>query len=334
MISFLCKRWFLVTMLAGLVLAGARPDWLGAVVHDLSPLAVVAPASFLMAWTLDSRRLAGAVRRPGPALWASAISYGLVPLLGWWANALLPDPELSLGVMIITSVPCTLVSAALWTRLAAGNEAAALLATLLTSSTSWLATTAWLALGTGTIVRLNAAALMSELFQVLVLPVALGQLCRAVPWSARLASRHREALGVVSKLLILAIILKAAVGLAERVADGTGTSAAALLVTASVCLGIHLLALGWGWWSSRLLRFERASQIAVAFAGSQKTLPVALYLFETHFRSYTLAVAPVFIYHVGQLVVDTFIAEYLARPSAKPPNVPAESLSPPSSEGL
>jgi predicted Na+-dependent transporter len=46
----------------------------------------------------------------------------------------------------------------------------------------------------------------------------------------------------------------------------------------------------------------------------QKTLPVALLLFETYFREvYPLAVVPLVFYRVGQLIVNTFIAEELAR---------------------
>ena len=52
--------------------------------------------------------------------------------------------------------------------------------------------------------------------------------------------------------------------------------------------------------------------MAIAFAGSQKTLPVALFLFHAYFKDqYPLAVVPLAFYHVGQLVVDTFVADWL-----------------------
>jgi len=49
----------------------------------------------------------------------------------------------------MVSVPCTLSSAVLWTRLEAATDALALLITLPATSTAWLVTTAWLALATG-----------------------------------------------------------------------------------------------------------------------------------------------------------------------------------------
>ena len=59
----------------------------------------------------------------------------------------------------------------------------------------------------------------------------------------------------------------------------------------------------------------------MAFACSQKTLPVALLLFESYFKQeYPLAVLPLVFYHVGQLAVDTVIADHLRerQPTAKP----------------
>ncbi len=86
---------------------------------------------------------------------------------------------------------------------------------------------------------------------------------------------------------------------------------------AGLCVSLHLTALFAGLWSSKALGFDRPSQIAVAFACSQKTLPVALLLFETYFKdAYPLAVVPMVFYHVGQLIVDTFIAQELARRGA------------------
>jgi sodium/bile acid cotransporter 7 len=82
---------------------------------------------------------------------------------------------------------------------------------------------------------------------------------------------------------------------------------------AVACLAVHLIGLALGFWSSRALRFDRPNQIAVAIACSQKSLPVALFLYQTYSEVYPLAVIPLAIYHVGQLIVDTIIAERMAR---------------------
>jgi solute carrier family 10 (sodium/bile acid cotransporter), member 7 len=309
------KHWFLVVLILGVSLAGARPDWLRPLTARVPPSGVVGLALFLIAWGLESRSLGRALLRPMPALGAVLISYGALPALGWLAGRLVPEPDYRIGLLIVTSVPCTLASAVLWTRMAGGSEATALLVILLTTTTSWLVTPAWLTRTTGAAVGVDAAAMMGELLLVLVVPVVLGQLARTAPPLVRLAFRGRTVLDIVSRLLIVSIILKAATDVANRLAERAELPAPGLLLgTAGLCVGLHLTALIAGLWGGQVLGFDRPGRIAIAFAGSQKTLPVALLLFETYFKdAHPLAVVPILFYPVGQLVVDTFIAEQLAR---------------------
>jgi sodium/bile acid cotransporter 7 len=319
MIRFLARRWFLLVVIIGGIVAWLWPTWLHWTRHA-EPQIVMALALFLASITLESRSLYLTLLRPFAALWAMVISYLFLPALSHFVGQwLLPTEDFRIGLMITATVPCTLASAVLWTRMAGGNEAVALLSTLLTTFSSWFATTTWLALTTGSQVQINTGGMMLGLAVVLVIPVAVGQALRVVPLVARSATRHKAPLGVVSRLLIVVIMLRAAVEVSERAAqeDTAGLGVAAVLLTLAACLGTHLLALAAGFWSSRLLGFDRPSTIAVGFAGSQKTLPVSLYLFDVYFRSYPLAVVPIAFYHVGQLVLDTFIADLLAPPKEK-----------------
>jgi predicted Na+-dependent transporter len=68
----------------------------------------------------------------------------------------------------------------------------------------------------------------------------------------------------------------------------------------------------------RALGLAAADRAAVAFAGSQKALPVALVPLAAYYRGYPLAALPALLYHVGQLVADTFVADALAgRPAGR-----------------
>ncbi len=210
--------------------------------------------------------------------------------------------------------------------MAGGNEATALWVTLLTTGTSWLATTAWLAWGAGAQVAMETAALMRCLLLVLVLPVALGQLIRTISPLRRFALRQKTRLGFVSKILILGIILKAAVDVFDKLNSGIATvNTGEMVRVAAIGLAIHLAGLSIGFWSCRAWRFDRPNQIAVAFACSQKSLPVALFLYESYFQGYPLAVIPLAFYHVGQLIVDTFIAERMAEGNHRALSYPEES---------
>jgi sodium/bile acid cotransporter 7 len=321
MTDFVRRRWFLVLLAVGLAVAACRPAWLRPWTERLEPRAVVGTALFLMAASLESGRLFHAFRRPLPAVWAMFVSYGLLPALAWGAGRLLAHGDLRIGLLIIASVPCTLASAVLWTRLAGGDEAVALLVILLTTAASWLVTTGWLVLATGTEVAVDVAGMMQSLLLVLLVPVALGQLAR-VPRYVRLAlHRLQGVLGVLARLLVLSILLRAATDVSCRLREsGVEVAFLPVLLTLGLCLGIHLIALAVGFWGGRLFGFDRSRRIAVGFASSQKTLPVALYLFDTYFKEAApLAVLPLVFYHVGQLVADTFIADSLANQAGPNP---------------
>jgi sodium/bile acid cotransporter 7 len=159
--------------------------------------------------------------------------------------------------------------------------------------------------------------MMAGLVLVLVLPLGVGQSLRAVSRLRTIAIRHKSVIGIVSQLLVLIIMLKAAVDVNRRLGmETTPLSAFALLGAAVLCVSNHLAAFLTGFWGSRALGFDRPSQIGVAFGCSQKTLPVALFLFDSYFRDYPLAIVPLVFYHVGQLVMDTFIAEEMIKHSS------------------
>src|SRR4029077_7242362 len=141
------------------------------------------------------------------------------------------------------------------------------------------------------------------LFLVLVLPVGAGQLLQAIPPLARLAIRYKTGLGVVSQILVFSIIFRATVEVFDKLEGGSATVATISIgAVAAACLAIHLIGLAFGFWSSRAFRFDRPNQIAVAISCSQKSLPVALFLYQTYSQAYPLAVIPLAIYHMGQLV--------------------------------
>jgi sodium/bile acid cotransporter 7 len=310
--AFVAKRWFVLLLTAGVTLALVRTDDLLPVVEPIPLRLVVALNLFLMACGLENRKLRQALAEPLPALWSVAISYGLLPLLGWLIGSWFALPDYRIGLLVITAVPCTVASAVIWTRLAGGNEALALLITLLTMCSSWLVTPLWLAATSGALVDMAPSAMMRDLVLCLVLPVALGQLVRWPTALRQLATRGKRAIDVLSRLLIFVVILQAVVLAAHRLQySGLTIEILSLLGAGLACLVLHVVAWGVGFWGGRGLGFDRPDRIAVAFTASQKTLPVSLLLLNTYFRSYALAVIPVLLYHVGQLLLDTVIADVL-----------------------
>ena len=79
----------------------------------------------------------------------------------------------------------------------------------------------------------------------------------------------------------------------------------------ALVLTIHLSMLALGHLVGVWLGMSREARIAVGFAGSQKTLLVGLTVAVEDYGFLPLAVLPMVAYHVGQLLVDTLIADRL-----------------------
>jgi sodium/bile acid cotransporter 7 len=315
------RHWFLILLCASLGLTLSFP-WLFAWTAYLEPRLTVAITLFLTAWTMPGRSLAGEFRSPWPALWAVAISYGAVPAFAWALGFIAPQDDLRIGLILVASVPCTLASAVLWTRMAGGNEATALATVLGTTLISWIATPAWLTWTTGALVELAVGDMMLDLALCLMVPVALGQLLRSWRPAALVADRHKTLFGTIAQVFVLAIVLRAGVTVGNRYHDGTTALGPALFAwSAALAVGLHVLSLCFGLFTSRWMGIERGRQIAIAISCSQKTLPISLALFDRYFAhaeptAFPLAVVPLLFYHAGQLLLDTVIAQRLKADTA------------------
>lgn len=316
--TFLARHWFLLSLGFGLLLALYWPDALRLATAYWEPNLAVAASLFLIALTMPSGALAAELRSPWAAGWAVVLSYGLVPLAAFALGLVTAEQDVRIGLILIACVPCTLSSAVIWTRLAGGNEATALLAVMGTTFTSWFLTTAWLLGLTGAEVQLDIGDMVVKLVLTLIVPVLAAQALRLLSAIGRVVERHKPALGAVSQLFTLAIVLKAGVGVGDKLrAQGAAEVPALLGWSAALAVVLHLLAVAAGMLTGRLWGFDRGRQIAIAFAASQKTLPVSLMLYDQYFQArFPFAVVAVVAYHIGQLLLDTVIATRISKRTA------------------
>ena len=308
------QRWFLLALVGVLVGGIGWPESLGPVVAAIPKSAVVAAVMFLMALPLETSVMWRAVRRPGPAWLGALVSAGLAPPVGWLAAQTLPA-ELAAGMIVATVVPCTLASAAVWTRRAGGNDAVAMLVTVITNLACFLVAPAWLWLLLGADVTLDYAGLVWRLVLLVVLPIVAAQLLRQYRPLGGWATRRKVALGGLAQVGILSMVLVGAVGCGRQVgqaADGQVLSATNVTILIAGVLVVHLLLLTIGMLAARGLGIDRPERIAVGIAGSQKTLMVGLYLaLELGTLAGPLAILPMVAYHAVQLLVDTLLADWL-----------------------
>ncbi|MFO0916382.1 MAG: bile acid:sodium symporter [Pirellulales bacterium] len=323
----LLRQWFVLALVAVLVLGAtlARSESRGADPSVVARLAdvkllrqlVVAGVMFVMAWPVPTRELLQTLRAPWAALVATAINIGLLPPVAF-GLAQLGHPELGLGLIIVGSIPSTLASGAVWTRRAGGNDATAILVTLITNGTCFIVAPMWLTLLTGRQLQgqLDVVPMIRELVLLVVTPMAAGQLLRLSADLSAWATRHKWTLAVTAQVGILWMVFVGALqcgrqiyGLsAEPLANAPPTAAEMALMLTSV-VAMHLGAFAVGWVVSRRLGFARPDCIAVGIAGSQKTLMIGLQLAITHYGGFSIL--PLVAYHVLQLLIDAMLAEWL-----------------------
>lgn len=331
--SFFQQHWFLTTLAIlialglGLGLAGCGPA-AQPLVDRLSPRWITAGVLFLMAYTLDSDHLSAAFRSPMPVLVGCAINFGLVPLMGWGLMHWQSPEDFRLGLMIAASVPCTTAAASVMTRKARGNDAVSLLTTVATNLSCFVMTPLWLKWTTATEVPLDTGKLVVDLLQAVLVPTIAGQLLRQPARAHAFAVRHKTSISACAQILIEVMVLTAALRAGTALHAMRSGSTAAPVTGAGLagawisCLVLHLTALAAGWWLARRLGARRPEATAVAFAGSQKTLPIGIYVAAEVFGAeFPFAMFPMLLYHTSQLFFDTWIASRIAAAELPPPPV-------------
>ncbi len=217
------------------------------------------------------------------------------------------DSGFFVAMMIVAAVPCTLASAAIWTRLSGGNDALALASTIVTNLVSFAAGPLVLWLTLSVEARPEVLRMMRDLFLVIVLPVGAGQLARIRlgGW----ADRHRAVFSSLGRAIILAVVLiavsRASISGAGQLGAGTLGTLIGLLVLS------HCIQLAVGWGAARGMKLPREDSIAAMFASSQKTLPAGMYLASVFFSDYKFAPLGILFYHTTQLIVDSVLVEKL-----------------------
>lgn len=313
------KWWFLLSLAVVLAIGMTAPsESNGSWHHTLSNAvprgAVVAVVLFLMSAPLELSAMWHSIRKPGPAWTAVFINICFAPPLAALVGLFL-TPEYSMGTIIAACVPCTLASAAVWTRRAEGNEAIALLVTVITNLACFLTAPAWLSLLIGEKVNVESfkfTAMASRLFFLVVLPILIAQSLRFYRPIATFFTKHKYLLGTIAQIGLLSIVWVGAVGCGQHINGAANGQATALatgkMLVAVVVLHLMLAAIAYG--ASKWFGFTRPDRAAVTIAGSQKTLMVGL---DIALSLGGLVLLPMVAYHVAQLLIDTLIAERLKR---------------------
>jgi sodium/bile acid cotransporter 7 len=309
------RYWFLIALALVVPLGTALPEGGNALrgAKIVLPL-LVAATLFVTGFTLNMSRLLRQVTNLRAILLVLSTTYILAPALAY-ALALLWGPAVGgaesrgfqflQAVMIAAAQAGTLASAIALTLMARGDQELALVLTVVSNALTSLLTPLVLKFSVGAVVAFPLGDMMLRMTLVVVLPVILGQIARRLWWEA--AAPVLPLLRRVPQIIILVFVY-------------TGFSAAGgdlwreptiALQFLGACASLHLLLLLWSGTSARILRLSPASRTAVLFCGAQKTLPNGIYLWDRFFPANPYGAIPLVLYHLFQLVVDTFLVPWV-----------------------
>lgn len=246
-----------------------------------------------------------------------SVTFVVLPVLGLGARLLTDawlSPQLAAGLLLATLVPSTVQGCVVYTRIARGNVAAAVVSASTSNLLGVVLTPVLVALLLGGEARVDADSVLRIVLQLLA-PFVLGQLLRPVVggW----VTRHDTGLKRFDRSTILLIVY---VAFSEGAEAGIWSAAPVLDVVAVALLCVALLgaALGWCVVWGRLVGFDRGDRVALLFCGSNKSLasglPMATVLFPSDVVAFV--VLPLMIYHQLQLVVGSVLSSRLGRSGA------------------
>ena len=311
--SKVTKNWFLIAVAACFWVGYQYASTISVVLEwPYFRSGVVFAVMMAMGMTLRPDAIRRSLTRPAAASIAIASNTFLVPLLTLPTYAWLPPDQFG-GLVVVSLVPCTLASASVWTRKADGDDSIAMMTTVVTNLACFVVVPFGLAMVLSRQSDVSAGNQIAKLASIVVAPLVLAQVLRQVSVSGRSiagwADQKKLALSVLAQVGILVMVM---LGAAQSVVvlDGNANagfswSIGSWFVLIATVSGIHLIAMGIAIGLARACGVPRSGQIACGIAGSQKTLMVGLQIAI----DCGVSVLPMLIYHVGQLLIDTVIAE-------------------------
>jgi solute carrier family 10 (sodium/bile acid cotransporter), member 7 len=269
-------------------------------------------AFFVTGLSLDTSGLSLRDLQPAATVAAMVSSLALIPLISWALASWLFPLEVTIGVCIIATAPVSVVSGTVMTAIGRGNIPLSILICVLGNSIGIFTIPFVLQflVGSSGDIDLPVLKLLAGLITTVLVPIVLGKLVR--PALRIFIARYHAAFGVFQQCIILLIVFNAFAGSGTKIATA-GSTLPALL---AFMVGLHVCILLINYGISRLLRLNRPSTTAFTIHTSQKTLTVSYVVWAGAFAAqYPLALIPGIIYHLTQIVMDTFVAERFRRRS-------------------
>jgi sodium/bile acid cotransporter 7 len=314
----LATHWFLF-VLTGVILASWLAPGIGAVDGPLKPAVsvhvMIAVAFFCSGVSLRIAAVIAVMGQIRLHLFIQAFCFLAVPLLVFVLRPALSScgfPESVItGFTVLSFLPTTIVSAALYARMAGGNETAALCNCVLGNLIGVFLLPLVLLVISGRSADTPAGPIILTLAREVVAPLIIGLLAAHIfPRLRTVWVKH------VPNMCLLFIIYAALCDSWSIDLFGKFPLSPLLLLAVVAFLHAATLALCWlmsGW---SVWKFSRADRVAALYCGSQKTLALGIPMLAIVFQGEStlgLINLPLLAYHPIQLVVAALLVGPLKR---------------------
>jgi sodium/bile acid cotransporter 7 len=315
------KDWFLLGMVAAVVLASLFPDVgrHGGVLHADR----LADGGIFLIFLFHGVGLSTESMLRGLGKWrlhlvVQVMTFALFPALWFVLNAFvggLMPRDLLIGFLYLCALPSTISSSVAMTAVGKGNVPGAIFNATLSSLLGIFLTPliVSLALSSSGGQGLSLADTMLNIAVLLFLPFVIGQALRLLvgDWFGR----YKKHIDTFDKLVILMIVFAS---FCDSVKGGLWTNygAGALGVTMVGSTVLLCIVLAIGVFTTRRMGFNHEDEVAAVFCGSKKTMasgvPMAQLIFGAN-PAIGVFVLPIMFYHPIQLFVCSVLADRYAQ---------------------
>jgi sodium/bile acid cotransporter 7 len=314
---FFIKYWFFAGIAAVVLIAFALPP-VGVFLQTYKVLDVVIFVAFLLTGlTLETASVLRQLKDAKALIAAVASSLFLFPVIAYLPAAWIfgTPSDAAMGVLINGVAPVTIASGMVMTAMALGNVPLSLLICVLCNAAAVVTIPFMLEmlLGAGnTAVSLPVVQMLTELAVKVLLPTVIGQLLR--PLLKEVLAPYGKAFSIFNQGLVLLIILNAVSSSTDRIIEA-GLAVLGIFIF-MILLHIFILMMNYG--ISRLIRLDTPSTAAFTIHASQKTLTVGYLVWSGYFaKMFPMALIPAIAYHITQMILDTFVADWFRRAQMK-----------------
>ena len=258
---------------------------------------------FGMGMTMTVDDFKGVVHSPKAVVIGVAAQFIVMPGLAYGLCQLFQlPPEIAIGVILVGCCPGGTASNVI-TYMAKGNTAlsvactsvSTLLAPVLTPAIFYLLASQW--------IEMNALSMLGSILQVVLFPIILGLIVRAVLKSK--VDSYIQVMPLISVVAIVAIVAAIIAGSKTQILQS------GLLILGVVALhnGLGYLL---GFWASRLFKLPYADCKAVAVEVGMQNSGLGVALAAVHFAASPITAVPSAIFSLWHNISGTALASYWA----------------------